>query len=241
MTKRLKIGAVTTLAIAAFALVYALIVLPKRPFAPSPAATEPPPVPVGSLVDLSKIIYDAKTTVPGTGVTFSYPKEGYYGKGVRLVNNSWPSGLNVNDVALSEIESLYLSSLKDDMISAQQINIQVFNLDKGEGLENILNGLGIPGPYYPIPGRLETISGTRFYLQPAKTSAINTYTIYGYSAYAVVNGHLLVVTFDGGFDGDDASNTPTLVKQFLSRLDFTCISDCSVNSASIIESNGSEQ
>ncbi|MFA6603600.1 MAG: hypothetical protein WCT10_02015 [Patescibacteria group bacterium] len=238
----MKITVICILTIMALALVFVRFALPK-PSTPAPAITKAPPVPAGSLVDLSKIAYDAKTTVPGTGVTFSYPKEGYYGKGAQLVNQVWTSDLNVNHASFPEIESLYFTSLHDSILNAQQISIRVFRLEKTTDIEDVLNGLGIPGPYYPLPGRFESINGTRYYLQPGKTSGLNLFIVYGYDAYTIVNGRLLIVSFQGGFDASDDNKTPDLVMQFLSRLDFSCTStsDCSVNSSPIIVSKGNEQ
>ncbi len=239
MKKNMKIWVVAIPIVVAAVFVYVLAVGPRHA-PPSPVVTKVGPLPAGSLVDLSNIIYDAKTTVPGTEVTFSYPKQGYYGRGVQLLNNPWTSDLPAGSASFPEIESLYLTSLHDEIYHPQQISIRVFRLDAATSIDQILSALGMPGPYYPVPGRFESINGKRYYLQPGKTSGLNPYTIYGYEAYTIMGDRLLVVSFNGGFDGSDTAKTPDLVVQFLSRLDFTCKSDCSSNSAPI-EMTKSEQ
>lgn len=215
---------------------YLLQLIFKTPSNQQAANPNPTPiqVPEISLIDTSKVVWDAKTTVPKARITFSYPREGFYKQSVKLINNQWASDL----FSFKEIESLYLTSLPEGF-GSQQTSVRVFELDGETTLENILKKLNEEGGM-PLQGRYQNINGTRYFLQSSKLTN-SPPEVYAYTAYAIINGKLLAVDIQGGFDGSDSKITPSLVTQFLSRLDFTCTSDCSANSAPITDAYRGEQ
>jgi len=183
------------------------------------------------LIDLSKVNYDAKTTIPGTNLTVSYPKNGYYGDGVKLIQSDRAPLLVFDSIA-----NLYIYSGSDN---STQIDVNLYKLGSEKTLEEVLKT--VEGQMTNLNlGHYQDMSGTRYFLAPSDL-ADNDYQASSYVAYAIVDGRLLAVTFYGGFNVGDRSKVPEIVTQFLSRMDFSCKTDCSVNSAPITVEHRGEQ
>jgi len=185
------------------------------------------------LIDLSKINYDAKTTIPGTNLTVSYPKNGYYGNGIKLIQSD-----NAPLLVFDSIANLYIYS-GSGSDNSTQIDVNLYKLEKEKTLEDALNTAESQIASLNL-GHYEEVAGTRYFLAPSDLSD-NDYSASRYVAYAIVNGRLLAVTFYGGFNVGDRNNVPEIVAQFLSRIDFSCKTDCSINSAPITEEHRGEQ
>ncbi len=193
------------------------IVLPR---VASPTVTLPRPT-QGSIADVSKVVYDAKITIPGTGVTVSYPKQGYNGKGVRI-GKSKESALMVYD----KIANLYVLSKPYDI---PYISVDVFKLGNEKTLDDVI--AYITREQMPnVPGsRYQTIDGRRYYLVPEfEGNPI-------YSAYTIANGRLVNIILQGGFIMEQDDATPELLVQVLKHIDYSCKGDCSSNADPVID------
>lgn len=169
------------------------------------------------IIDVSTITYDAKTTIPNTGITFTYPSHGYYGMGAKI------STAQHFGTFFEGIEYYNLSS------GEQSISVAVYDMGEAETLDDVVSiYLSNMDDAQRRVTYMQLINGISYFLNPPAHSDSHTYR-----AITVVNGQVLEVTFDGGFDVN-SKNIPIVITQFLTNLDFTCSTDCSDNSAPII-------
>lgn len=165
-----------------------------------------------NMASSSKVGYDARTTIKGTGITFAYPKNGFNGIGSDLTKSDRP----VLDV-YEDIANYYLTSKP---YGTPQVYLNVYKLGNETTIEQTLPTLANQIPEV-TSGTYEIINDVRYLIVDADSAFKTAYTIY--------NGQLLAVTF-GGFQ--DVSKES---RNFLERLYFGCTDDCSHNSLPIIE------
>jgi len=173
------------------------------------------------IIDVSAITYDAKTTIPNTGVTFAYPKLGYYGMGAKI-ETAQHFGTYFDGIE-------YYALISTAPTGQQEISVAVYNMGGAKTLDDIVSVYrsNMDDMQRRVAHR-QLINGTLYFLQPP----VRINNIYRTST--IINGHLLEVTFGGGFDVKSEDDVPIFVTQFLTKLDFTCSTDCSDNSAQVI-------
>jgi len=173
------------------------------------------------IIDSSTITYDAKTTIPNTGVTFAYPKQGYYGMGAKIETAQHFGTF------FEGIECYTLISTAPE--GEQQVSVAVYNMGEVKTLDDAIS---LYRSNMDDTDRSVTytkiINGVHYFLKPPVYKNDNTYR-----AIRVANEHILEVTFEGGFDVK-SKDVPAVITQFLTKLDSTCSTDCSDNSAPVI-------
>lgn len=181
---------------------------------------------------LSEMAYDAKTTIPGTGVTFSYPSKGYFGTGVEI-HAAEHFGTLFDGVRLYELVS-------QTQAAELRIRLAVYELGKARTIEDVvaLYGKEVSSDQH-VNVEYRSINGTRYYVR--MSDADSDTPVVG----TIVNGKLLEITFYDSLRSDTDVLTPDTITEFLEHIDFTCTSDCSVNSVPIINMdkyrNGGEE
>lgn len=201
MTKRRNVVGVTLLVVVILLVViYGAFLSSKR----APNAT---------------IIYDAKKTIAGTGVTVAFPRDGYSGQGIAL-GYSRESSLRI----FEKIANLYIVSKPSGI---PQIEVSIYKLRNEKTLDETVEILTRDQNPEMASGSYQTINGTRYFIFSDSGGTIN-------SAFALVKGNLLNVVMQNE-PNQTVGVRPELFTQFLSHIDFSCATDCSVNAGPLVD------
>lgn len=179
----------------------------------------------GTVVDISKIIYDAKITIPNTHVTVSYPKLGYDGKGVTL-GRSRAGGLMVYE----KIGGVYVVSKLNGKSTDVSVGgdpmatIDIYKLNGEKTLEEVMKYIFDNQMPENQNNHYEMINGVRYYVESDPSGEIK-------NAYTLMNDHLVNVILQTSHK----EIMSDLFTQILSNIDYSCKGDCSVNANEIIE------
>lgn len=176
-------------------------------------------------IDVSKIVYDAKITIPNTSVTVSYPKLGYDGRGVTL-GRSREGALMVYEKTggVYVVSRLNGHSTDTSVGGDPMATIDVYKLNGEKTLDEAVKNMFDSQMPDNQNNHYETINGVRYYFALDPTGVVDT-------AYTLMNNHLVYIALQTSYK--EIMND--LFTQILSNINYSCKGDCSVNANEIIE------
>lgn len=168
---------------------------------------------------LPPTIFDGRIKIPNTSTSVAYPKQGFYGKGIKIL----PYNMENNLLGVTGGIGLAPSSTLDDGTKSEYINITLDarKAQKINDLESLISNIlkDSRGPEYLPNGMTTTINNGVYYIAKSKSDSLNIF-----DAYTQMKKEYIHVQFDytegtGQINKAAAENNEKLFNEYLNHLD----------------------